>query len=85
MHKDAEGTGTGEPRGANRDLGAGQGCKRGENIRRNDSRHMHTARGTETIIIIWRLAGVGNVQVDGALHRERRWGAGVIERCGEKK
>ena len=28
----------------------------------------------------WRVVGVGDVQVDGALFQERRWGEGEIER-----
>ena len=30
----------------------------------------------------WQVAGMGDVQVEGALFWERRWGVGVTERCG---
>ena len=29
------------------------------------------------------MVGVGNIQVDGVPFRERRWVAGVTERCGD--
>ena len=59
----------GNPPGANRDLGAGRGRQRGENGRGDGSRRRHTAQGTETSGRGWRVAGVGVVQVDGALCR----------------
>ena len=31
------------------------------------------------------MAGVGNVQLEGALHPEMRWGAGATERCYNDK
>ena len=39
----------------------------------------------ETRDIGWRVVGVGDVQVDGALFRERRWGAGERERGYKEK
>ena len=31
------------------------------------------------------MVGVGNIQVDGVPFRERRWVAGVTERCGNEE
>ena len=31
----------------------------------------------------WRGVGVGDIQVDGIMCQERRWGAGINERCGD--
>ena len=56
------------PLGSDKDLGAGQGQKRGE------------AQGTGTSDGGWHEAGTGHVQVGGALHRDRRWGAGERKR-----
>ena len=43
-------------------------------------RHRHAAQGTETSSGGWRVAGVGDVQVDGVLCWESMWGVGVIDR-----
>ena len=40
----------------------------------------HTERGAEMSGGVWRVAGVGNVQVDGVPLQERRWVAGATER-----
>ena len=32
---------------------------------------------------IWQMTGVGDIRVDGAPLWERRWEAGVTERCGD--
>ena len=37
-------------------------------------------RGAETRGRGWRVAGVGDIQVDGNLFMERRWGGGARER-----
>ena len=79
---ETEGPASGEPLGDDRDLGADQGHKRGG---RTDAvyggRRRHVSRGAETSGRGWRVAGVGNIQVEGIPCRERRWGAGVTERC----
>ena len=67
--------------GANRDLVAGRGRKRGERTSTvNGGRSRHAERGAGTSGGGWRVAGAGNVQMVSALHRERRCGAGVNER-----
>ena len=33
----------------------------------------------------WWVAVVGDVQVEGAPHQEKRWGLGVVERCDNDK
>ena len=76
-HREAEGPATGKPpRGQH-----GPGCrpraeKWGVNLHGKASRHRHVTQGAGTSGGGWRAAGAGNVQVGGALHRERRWGAG---------
>ena len=76
-HRDAEGPATSEtPMGRQ-----GPGCrprveKGGANRHGNDSRCRHAARGVGTSGGGWRAVGVGDVQMGGASHRERRWGAG---------
>ena len=53
----------------------------GGTVTGNGSSSRHAARGTETSDGGWRVAGVGDVQVGGASHWERRWGEGAnIER-----
>ena len=47
-------------------------------MRRRDERRRLAGGG-------WRVAGVGDIQVDGVLHQERRWGAGAMERCYDDK
>ena len=47
----------------------------------NGGRRRHAARGADASGGGWRVAGVGNVQVDGAPHRGRRWVEGATERC----
>ena len=44
----------------------------------------HMEWGTETSGRGWRVAVVVNFQVDDVPLRERRWGAGVTERCYNK-
>ena len=43
-------------------------------------RGRHAVQVAETRDRGWRVVGVGGVQVDGALFRERRWVAGERER-----
>ena len=61
-----------------------EGGNRGENGRRNDIRHRQMARVIDTIGGRWQVAGVRDVQVEGVLCHERRWRAGVTERCCDK-
>ena len=68
----------------------GPGCtakaaKWGRTDTGNGDRRRHAARGAETSGGGWRVAGVGNVQVEGVPRWERRWGAGVTERCYDEK
>ena len=66
------------PPGADRDLGAGQGRKRGERTGTgNGNRIKHAARGAETSGGGWHVLGTGDVKVGGDSHQKRRWGAGV--------
>ena len=68
------------PPGADRDLGTGRGLQMGGwLVMGNDSRCRHAARDADTSGGGWRLAGASDVQVGGALRRERKWGAGVTE------
>ena len=63
--------------GADRDLGAGQGRQRGDHtITGNGGRCRHTTWGAGKSGGGWWMAGAGNVQVGGASHQERMWGAG---------
>ena len=60
----------------------GPGCrpmaaKRGRTDAGNGGKHRHAAQGAETSGGGWRVAGVGEVQVDDVPRQERRWGAGV--------
>ena len=48
-------------------------------------RGRHAVQVTDTINRGWRVVGVGDVQVDGALFQERRWGAGERERGYKEK
>ena len=69
------------PPGADRDLGAYQGWKRGERIVMGHSvRRRHTLRCAETSGGRWRLEGADNVQVDCVSLRESWWVAGARER-----
>ena len=56
-----------------------EGTNGGDNRRGKGSRCRHAARGAETSNGIWRVASVGDIQVDRAPIRERIWGAGVTE------
>ena len=67
------------PPGTNRNLGAGRGRKGVANGRRKRRQTQSCSTGRRDKW--WRLAGVGNVQVDGFLLRESSWGEGSIERC----
>ena len=64
------------PPGADRDLGAGQGKRGGRTVMGNDSRRRHAVLGAGMSGAGWQVAGVGDVQVGGASHGERRWGGG---------
>ena len=46
----------------------------------NGDRRRHVEQGTELSDRCWRVAGVGNVQMDGFPHLERRKGAGATDR-----
>ena len=48
-------------------------------------RRRHAAQGAETSGGGLHVEGVGDVQVDGALFQERRWGAGERERGYKEK
>ena len=61
---------------SDRDLGAGQGQKRGEcTFTGNIVRRRHAVRGAGTSGKGWWVAGAGDVQVGGNSHQERTWGA----------
>ena len=60
-----------------------EGSKGGDNGNGNDIRRRNAAWGADTSRRIYPVAGVGNIHVDSAPIRERRWGAGVTERCGD--
>ena len=67
-----------KPPGGDRDPVARRGQKRGgQTDAVNDSRRIHAVRGAEMSGGGWWVAGVGDVNVDGVLSRERSWGAGV--------
>ena len=69
-----------------RDLGAGRGRKMGgHTVTGNGGRRRHADRGAEISVGGWRVVGAGDVQVDGASLRERRWGAGARERGYDRK
>ena len=51
---------------------------------RNGSRHRHAVQGAGMSGRGWRVVGAGDVQVGGALHWERRRGAGEIERVSKR-
>ena len=61
-------------------LGSGRGRKEGVKRTRYSGRFRHAARGAEKSGRGWRVAGVGDVQVDGVTIRERKWGAGVTDK-----
>ena len=77
-HRDAEGPATDEPtRGRHGPEYRPRAAKGGANRHRNSSRLRHAARGAGISGVGWRAAaGAGDVQVGGASHQERRWGAG---------
>ena len=54
-----------------------EGNTGGDNGHRNGSRRRHATRGVDTSGGIWKVAGVGDPQVDGGLRQERWRGAGV--------
>ena len=54
-----------------------KGRNGGENGHVNGIRSRHTARGADTSGGSWRVAGVDDIQVDGASRQERRWGVSV--------
>ena len=58
-----------------------KGGKGEENGHRNNSRRRNAVQGAETSSVIWRVAGVGNVQVDVISCRKKWWGEGVKKRC----
>ena len=58
-----------------------KGGNGGEKVSGKDTRRRHAARGAETSGGRWQVTGVGDIHVDDAPHQERRWGAGVKERC----
>ena len=47
--------------------------------------YMTILLGAETRCGGWRVAGAGDVQVDGALRWERRWGVGSSDRGNDNK
>ena len=79
-----EGPATGKPTEDFRDLGEGQGQKRGGKKKRDNGRCRNVARGAETSGRGRRGAGVDDVQVDGVSRQERRWGVGSRRRQCEK-
>ena len=63
--------------GADMYLVAGRGWQRGERtVTVNEGIRRHAEQSTETIRRGWQVAIAGGDQVEGALHRERKWGAG---------
>ena len=63
-------------------MGAGRGQQnRDRTSTRNGDRRRHAARGTRKSGGACQVAGAGDVQVGGASHQERRWGAGANERA----
>ena len=48
--------------------------RRSRTVTVNSARRSHAAQGAETSHVGWRVAGVGDVQVVGDSHQERRWG-----------
>ena len=71
------------PPGADRDLGAGQGRQRGgvqswDTAADSGTRHGAQRRAAEAGG--WQRRAAAILKVDGASHRERRWGAGARER-----
>ena len=46
----------------------------------HSGRCRHAARGADTSVGGWQVAGVGKVQVGNVTHQDRRWGVGVTER-----
>ena len=70
------------PPRVDRDLGAGQGRKRGERTGTwNGGRRRHVAQGAGTSSGGWQMASAGDVQVGDASHQKLRWGAGVNKRA----
>ena len=47
---------------------------------RNGDRYRHAKRGAEMSSIGQRLAGVGDIQMEGVPRWKKRWGAVVIEK-----
>ena len=85
-HRDTEEPATSEPpRGQQGPRYRPRATKGGANRHRNGSRHRHAARGTGARRGGWQAAGVGDVQVGGASHWERRWGAGARDMDDDDK
>ena len=59
-------------------------AKGGANGSGRRGRRRHVVRGAGTSGGGWRVVGTGDVQVDVVMFRERRWGAGMTERCYDK-
>ena len=55
-------------------VGCGKGGRKDSG---NGGRRKHAARAAELSGGGWQVEGVDNVQVDGVLRQERRWGAGA--------
>ena len=73
------------PQGLTRTWKKSEGGKGGEHtVTVNGGRHRHVERGTDTSSRGWRVAGAGDVQMGGALRRERRWGAVANRERGTK-
>ena len=76
-HRDAEGPTTGKPsRGQHGPECRPKVVKGGANWNGNGSKRRHEAQGVGTSGRGWQAAVADDIQVGGALHRERRWGAG---------
>ena len=82
-NRGTEGPAVVEPPGADMDVGAGRGRQRGANGRRIRRKTQAHGAGSRVSGGGWQVAGVGDIHVDGVPCRERRWGAGVTERCGD--
>ena len=58
-----------------------EGGNRGANDTGYDKRRRHAAWGAERAVEADRMGECGQSQVDNVLCQERRWGAGVTNRC----
>ena len=52
----------------------------GRTVLGHNGRRRHAARGTDTSVRVCWVEGTGDVHMEGALLRERRWVAGSIKR-----